>query len=128
MFRGTGTVNTPSQVPVKEVIVRLKAQLELCHKHYGASQWINMSRKIDTEDILNNEIWICTNFSATGDLQASETDNCSEDSHLVIAIYVVLHSTWTVQVDNVSKKLNDCMMYGIFFWDQCFQRAKQMIP
>jgi hypothetical protein len=69
---------------------------------------INMSCKIDTEDIPNNEIRICTNFSATDDFRASETDNCSEDSHLVIAIYVVLHSTRTVQVGNFSKKLNDC--------------------
>ena len=95
-------------VPVKEVILWLQEQLELCCKHYWASQWIDMSCKIDTEDIPKNEIRICTNFLATGDLRASETDNCSEDSHLVIAIYVVLHSTRTVQIDDLTKKLNDC--------------------
>jgi hypothetical protein len=36
-------LESKTPVPVKEVIVRLKAQLELCRKHYGASQWINMS-------------------------------------------------------------------------------------
>jgi hypothetical protein len=110
-------------VPVKEVILRLKAQLELCRKHYGASQWINMSRKIDTEDIPNIEIRICTDFSATGDLRASETDNCSEDSHLVIAVYVVLHTVRTVQVANISKKLNDCDVW--YFLGSTLSKGKK---
>jgi hypothetical protein len=110
-------------VPVKEFILRLKAQLELCRKHYRASQWINMSRKIDTKDIPNNEIRICMEFSATGDLRASETNNCSEDSHLVITVYVVLHTVRTVMVDNVSKKLNDCNIW--YFLGSTLSKGKK---
>jgi hypothetical protein len=37
--------NEPA-VPLKEVILGLKVQLELCRKHYGASQWINYPAKL----------------------------------------------------------------------------------
>ena len=69
-------------------------------------------RTIDTEAIEDDTALIFTDFSATDDLRAAQTDNSSEDAHMTIAIYVVLHSSREVQVDTANgaqtKWINDC--------------------
>lgn len=57
-----------------------------------------MARKRDTKHIPDTEIRVFTDFSASAQLKAIKTDNCSEAGHVVVDIFVVLHSQKEVKV------------------------------
>jgi hypothetical protein len=65
-----------------------------------------------------NELLIFTDFSATCDLHAAKLDNCSQDAHAVLAIFVVCHSPRFVTVkqeeEDVRHRLNDCDVWYFF--------------
>ena len=66
-----------------------------------------------------HRIVIFTDFSATMDLRAKEANNCSEDNHAVLDIFLVFHNArkYTVQDKNGSFQkiqLNDCDSFGYF--------------
>jgi hypothetical protein len=86
-----------SELPISEVVKRLHLQLEICRTHYGETSWINCHKGIDSADIPVGSAIIFTNFSASLDLRAGETDNSSIDAHAVLDIFVVCHSQRTVE-------------------------------
>ncbi len=65
-----------------------------------------------------NELLIFTDFSATCDLHAAKLDNCSQDAHAVLAIFVVCHSPRFVTVkqeeEDVRHRLNNCDVWYFF--------------
>ena len=64
-------------------------------------------RTIDAECIPAISALVFTDFSATDNLRAAETDNSSEDAHMTIAVFVVLHNSRDVEVEGQIKRIND---------------------
>ena len=95
-FKSNGTSRTQlefsrTKLAVKDVLKNMIIQLGICRLHVGQSQWINHVRRLDL--IMSNpdvSRVICTDFGATLDLHACETDNSSVDNHAVICIFFVL--------------------------------------
>jgi hypothetical protein len=79
-------------LPLKDVLARLKIQLDQSWTHYNESKWLWNVQKVDVATLSRNELLVFTNFSATSDLHAAKLDNCSQDVHAVLAIFVVYHS------------------------------------
>jgi hypothetical protein len=102
-------------LPMSELIDRLIEQLEKNHKHQNQATWLNLMRKIDTKTLPSNEILVFTDFSASPDLRAKMTDNCSADAHAVLDVFVVLHSRRKVTVEKedmlVSTMVYDCEVW-----------------
>jgi hypothetical protein len=73
-------------------VERFVEQLSKSRKHYNEKDWLRFVRKRDIQSLDDTSLLIFTEFSATMDLRATETDCCSFDSHAVLDIYVVLHS------------------------------------
>jgi len=77
--------------PVKEVINRFVEQLNTCRLHLAELEWKRWMMKRDL--LMSNSDThriICTDFGASLDLKASETDNSSVDHHAVVAIFFVV--------------------------------------
>jgi hypothetical protein len=60
-----------------------------------------------------DSLLIITDFNATLEISAKETDNCSQNAHAVIDIFVVNHLQYSVSVKcedgmTKTKKVNDC--------------------
>jgi hypothetical protein len=72
-----------------DVIKAFGRQIELCRVHLNEASWLNLTRKIDLFTLADDVVLICTDFSASLDLRAKLTDNCSQDNHAVLAIYYV---------------------------------------
>ena len=78
------------QIPVKDVVKKLEASLDICRMHMAQYEWRNLMRKIDhTMSDRDKHRVICTGFGATLDLSAAEKDNSSVDNHAVICIFFV---------------------------------------
>ncbi len=109
-----------SELPISEVVKRLHLQLEICRTHFGETSWINCHKGIDSADIPVGSAIIFTNFSASLDLRAGETDNSSIDAHAVLDIFVVCHSQRTVDGIRNRKgnlesiRVNDCDVWYLF--------------
>jgi hypothetical protein len=110
---------TEGEEPVNVVLSRFLRQLEICRKHYAEMEWLRIARKADIGTFGPSELLIFTDFSATMDLRASQTDNSSVDSHAALGIYVVLHSPRVVTViDNDlvahEKRVHECDVWYFF--------------
>jgi hypothetical protein len=103
---------TDASLPLKDVLARFKIQLNKSRTHYNESEWLRNVRKVDVATLSRNELLVFTDFSATCDLHAAKLDNCSQDAHAVLAIFVVCHSPRFVTVkqeeEDVRHRLNDC--------------------
>ena len=124
-----GTPNTQLEVSisnreVRDIVSKLRKQLQVCRHHQVNYQWRNTMRNIDcTMSDPEKDRIICTDFGATLDLRGAEADNCSVDNHAVVCIFFVLMNWRKVQykrkndqkelVDN-STILNDCQKWAFF--------------
>lgn len=110
---------TPRSVPMKLVVFHFLNQLKKCRSHYNEKEWLNLTRTIDIASFSKDEIVILTDFSATCDLRAAQTDNSSQDAHAVLAIFAVLHSRREVKGKDekdivVTRMVNDCDVWHFF--------------
>jgi hypothetical protein len=75
-------------------------------------------RRIDTKTLPSNEILVFTDFSASPDLRAKMTNNCSADAHAVLDIFVILHSRRKLSVEKegamVSTLVYNCDVWYFF--------------
>ena len=103
---------TDASLPLKDVLVRFKTQFDKSRNHYNESEWLWNVRKVDIAILSRTELLIFTDFSATCDLHAGKLDNCSQDAHAVLAIFVVCHSPRFVTVkqeeEDVTHQINNC--------------------
>ena len=114
------------QLPVKDVVKKLEASLDICRMHMAQYEWRNLMRKIDhTMSDRDKHRVICTDFGATLDLSAAEKDNSSVDNHAVICIFFVSQNWRKVSykrevegggVLDDETIINDCEKW-IFFGD-----------
>jgi hypothetical protein len=74
------------RMKLSDVVKTLLEQLELCRVHYNESRWLSLAKHINTRTLEMLCLLIFTNFSASMDLYAGETDNSSVDRHAVLAI------------------------------------------
>jgi hypothetical protein len=110
---------TDASLPLKDVVARFKIQLDKSRTHYNESERLQNVRKVDVVTLSRNELLIFTDFSATCDLHTAKLDNCSQDAHAVLAIFVVCHSPPFVTVkqdeqEDVRHRLNDCDVWYFF--------------
>ena len=92
------------QLPVGAVVCRLIKALEDACKHQVTYEWRNHMRKIDTTmSNPDKHRVLLTDFGATLDLRASETDNCSVDNHAVICIFL-LYMTGVELASRIDKR------------------------
>jgi hypothetical protein len=80
-------------------------QLGKCRPHHNQQKWLSTTRGIDVDTLKENQLLVFTDFSATMDLRAGETDNSSVDGHAVLDTFVVLHSPRTVKVMKNDKEI-----------------------
>ena len=108
---------TETLLPLKAVVKRLSKQLVKARKHHNETKWSANVQRIDEENIPAGEIWIGTDFSATMNLKASFTDNCSEDAHAVLDIFVVLSEQRpvTIEVGKTGRKRTN-WIYAVDVW------------
>lgn len=91
---------TESMVPLNTVMQRFSNQLRLCRTHHNEMEWLRNARKVDIDTFKGNELLVVfTDFASTMDLRAAETDNCSQDAHAVMAIFVTLINRRDVHVN-----------------------------
>jgi phage tail protein X len=106
------------RMKLSDVVKKLLEQLELCRVHYNESRWLSLAKLINTRTLQMLRLLIFTDFSASMDLRAGETDNSSVDRHAVLAIYIVLHSKRVVTVEKdgklVKHTLYDCDVWHFF--------------
>ena len=109
------------RVPLNELVPKFEKQLRKARIHHAEAKWLATCRKIEEETLRNDAIWIGTDFSASMDLKAACTDNCSEDAHAVLDIFVVLHNqrkvTVTVNGVAASNTIYDCDVW--YFFGDC---------
>ena len=80
---------------MKTILQKFIDQLAIVRVHQVQYKWVNHGRKLDFT-MSNNVTQVrATDFGATLNLRASETDNYSVDNHAVICILFVL-SDWRV--------------------------------
>ena len=117
-----------SSLPIKEVVNRLATQLTIARTHFSHGNWLNMTRRLDTNTFSTSELLVFTDFSATMDLHAAKADNSSVNNHAVLAIYVVLYSPRDVNVklDNgevQTKRVNECDVW--YFFGESMSKGKK---
>jgi hypothetical protein len=110
---------TEGKESVNLVLLRFIRQLELCRKHHAEMEWLRITRKADIGTFGPSELLIFTDFSATMDLRASQTDNSSVDAHAALQIFVVLHSPRVVKVSDDNgveheKRVHECDVWYFF--------------
>jgi hypothetical protein len=109
---------TENERPLKEVIQCFINQLRKCRMHYNERQWLALMQKIDIRTFVESELLIFTDFSTTCNLRAAMADNCSQNAHAVLCIFVVLHSPRDVTVikdeREVTVRINECDVWHFF--------------
>ena len=86
------------ELSVGDLVQKLEHQLEICRTHEAEAEWINRCRLTDIKTVEPGTAVVLTDFSATVDLRAAQTDNSSVDNHAVLDIFMVLHSARTVPI------------------------------
>ena len=97
-----------TMLPVNEVFEKMINHFEVCRQHVGEKEWKSHVKKIDS--IMSHPDKtrvICTDFGATLDLRAKETDNSSVDNHAVVCIFFVLTEWRTVEFLNTKTNTTD---------------------
>lgn len=88
------------KLPIHEIAAHLMTCVEKGRESIVLGQWSDHMRKIDYyEQDLHTTI-MPTDFSATLDLRAGQTDNCSINNHIVLDIYHVLNNFKNVRLAN----------------------------
>jgi hypothetical protein len=110
---------TDPSFPLKDVLgASFKIQLDKSRTHYNESEWLCNVQKVDVATLSRNELLIFTNLSATCDMHAAKLDNCFQDAHTLLAIFVVCHSTGFITVkqeeEDVRHQLNNCDVWYFF--------------
>jgi hypothetical protein len=93
-YNKKGEQNTQLEVTegnekVSTILIRLLESLAAARKHYNELQWSRIVRNIQIDTLQDDELFILTDFSATMDLKARQTDTCSQDAHAVLDVLVV---------------------------------------
>ena len=82
-----------SRQPVKDILLKMAAKLEVARLHQAHYEWRDTMRKIDlTMSDPNKHRIFCTDFGATLDLMGAEKDNSSVNNHAIVDIFFVAHS------------------------------------
>ena len=90
-------------MPGCDVVNHLHECLEEGRKDLVLGQWVNHVRKIDlTESYLNVSVML-TDFSATLDLRARQTDDCSVNNDAVLDMFYVMNNFIEVSMNNNEK-------------------------
>jgi hypothetical protein len=110
---------TDASLPLKDVLVRFKIQLQKSRTHFNESEWLRNAQKVNKVTLTRNESLMFTDFSATCDLHAAKLDNCSQDTHAVLSMFVLRHSSRFVTVqqedgEDVGHQINDCDVWHFF--------------
>jgi uncharacterized protein YneR len=103
---------TKNECPLKEVIKHFINQLRKCRKPYNERQWLVLMQKmIDIHTFVESELLIFMHFSVMA-------GNCSQNTHGVLYIFVVLHSPRDEIVKKnekeVTVRLNECDVWHFF--------------
>jgi hypothetical protein len=77
-------------IPFNQLVVEFENSLETLRRHDAESNWLNRMRRIHVETIPPGQGVAGTDFSATLNLAAKLTDNCSVDNHAVLDIFIVV--------------------------------------
>lgn len=72
--------------------------LIVARRHYNELQWSRIVRNIQIDTLQEDALFVLTDFLATMDLRARQTDTCSQDAHAVLDVFVVLHKRRQVTV------------------------------
>lgn len=110
---------TEEWMPMSEAVDVMISRLEEARLHYTQTQWLAVVRELDITTLESGELLVFTDFAATLDLRAGETDNCSVDGHAVVDNFVVLHSPRNVSVEKepgtvVTHRINECEVWHMF--------------
>jgi len=110
---------TEKMMTVCEALAQFVEKLTIARKHHQEAKWLSTVKYLDIRTLLRNQLLIFTDFSASLNLVAGETDNCSTARHGVLCIFVVLHSRRTVTVVNksgtsVAHDVYDCDVWHFF--------------
>jgi len=82
-----------SRQPVKDILQKMAAKLEVARLHQAHYEWRDTMRKIDlTMSDPNKHRIFCTDFGATLDLMGAEIDKSSVNNHAIVDIFFVVHS------------------------------------
>lgn len=90
-------------MPINQVFQKFIEALDEGRSNFVRGEWSNLMRKIDINESNKDDRIILTDFSATLDLRARMSDNCSVDNHAVLDIYFVLMNFRTVTLKDGSK-------------------------
>jgi hypothetical protein len=87
-----------ASLPLKYLLAQFKIQLDERRTLYHESEWLCNVQKVDVATLSRNEMLVFTGFSATCDLHTAKLDNCSQDAHAVLALFIVCHSPYFITV------------------------------
>ena len=107
------------KIPFSEFLLQFRNHSKKALEHMVEAEWAAraMSNKLKTFE--EEEIVIYTDFSATPNLEAIDTDNSSVANHMILDIFVVCHSPRMVDVFNEDGTLHstirvtDCTYWAI---------------
>ena len=86
------------QMKVSEAFEKLQDLIKDGRSGFVRGEWSNWQRKLDVKESNKNTRVILTDFSASLDLRARITDNCSVDNHAVLNIFFCLSNFQQVQL------------------------------
>ena len=115
--RKTQLEQVEKQMKVSEAFEKLRDLIKDGRSGFVRGEWSNWQRKLDVKESNKNTRVILTDFSASLDLRARMTDNCSVDNHAVLDIFFCLSNFRQVQLQN--GKIHDVCDTNVY----CFFRS-----
>jgi len=99
---------TQNKLKVKEVLSKLLKALEDARLHMARDRFLSCVEKIDERLSDCRTLSLKADYSASPDLRASETDNCSSDNHAVLLVSCAFFPVTPHSVCDRTKILQSC--------------------
>jgi hypothetical protein len=119
---GSTTARALLTPPSQEIISDLPGLVQ----HYGDYSIINMLRIKQAAGLEEGDVMISTDFAATYSVLAQDRKCCATDRHILLDMFVCLHSPRDVTVEvngkPVTKRVVTCDVFG--FWGDTKSKSK----
>ena len=89
-----------NHLPINKIVCELEDCAKTARRNYVLGKWSNHVRKIDLTESDESTTVTLADFSASLDLKARQTDNCSVNNHVVLGMFYLLNNFRKIRLDD----------------------------